>query len=170
LSGPSVDGLPDWRFDHSEPDELLAKIGAKVMSGQLDKRNENMSGREVLRLLENHRIGVGRFFSDVLGGKPTPRCESRSDGLTRFGFSKGEICEYIYAKTGVNICFKATNTSNCKLLARSLEKMREQNASVGLRSSQRQAETSDYHQVDVNDLARIAILLFSKAQLVCLKR
>jgi len=164
VSGPSVDGLSEWRFCRDEPGWLLGAVTTKVPAKTEGDQREWLYGGEVLSLLKKYKISVGRFVRDVVDGKPAPQCKSRGRGLAMFAFSKKEIAEYVLAKTGEKISVNENSTPTFRQLARTLEKMKERNDSVYQRGISRRDETDDSIWANVSDLARIALLVFSRAQ------
>lgn len=162
VSGPTVDGLPEWRFERDEPSRLLERIVTRIVLAMGLGPRERILGGEVLRLLGRDKIGVGRFIRDVLAGSPTPRFTLEGGGLIQFGFSRREINEYINAKARVPTSTEAKRTLNFRVLARSLENMMERNERSCPRGLSRQEEADGWNWVGVNALARIAMSIFSK--------
>lgn len=165
VSGASVDGLSEWRFDCDETERLLGKVGANVLVETDGEGGEFVFGGDVLSLLRRNKISVGRFVRNVVDGKPVPRLKSEGNGLTRFAFSKKEIDEYISAQTAVKIGAEETSTPNFRQLARTLEKLMERNKGAYLRGLSCQDKIADCNWVSVKDLANIAISVFSRPEL-----
>lgn len=164
VSGPSVDGFSEWRFYGDESERLLEAVDAKVLAETDNERCGRLLGEEVLSLLRRHKISVGRFIRDVLGGNPTPRSKGSVKGLPKFTFGMKEIAEYVFAKTGKKICAKETSNHTLRQLARTLEKMKEQNDNVYQRGAARRDENGDESWVSSSDLVRIAVYALSKAE------
>lgn len=163
VSGPSIDGLPTWRFYRDEPERLLGAINAKVLAEDDGDHPRWLFGREVLSLLRKHEISVGHFVHDILNGKLIPQSKSCARGLPMLSFVQEEIAEYVFAKTGENIYAKENSIPAFKRLGRTLGKMKERNDRAYLRGQSRRNEISDWSCVSVSDLARVAIRVFSMA-------
>jgi hypothetical protein len=168
VSGPSVDGLEDWRFYCDEPERVLQKVGSKILIGSSDALRECISGREVLSLLREYKISVGQFVRNVFDGKPRPRSMRKADGLHMFAFDRKEIGEYIFAKTGVKICTKGKAAATVRRLARILENMKELNDDVFRRGESRLNQDGDLSWASCFDLARIAKCVLRGCSKSCL--
>jgi hypothetical protein len=164
-SGPSVDGLSNWRFDIDEPERLLGNIAARIPATRDHNRGELIAWNEVFQLLKKHKISLGRFVHDVLVAGPVPLSASDGRGLARFSFSNEEIGGYIFAYTDIKIGVEENSTPDFKRLARYLEVMMRRNGCMYPRGLPRQDKEGGYNCVSINDLTRLAMSVFRRAQL-----
>lgn len=154
MSGPTVDGMPAWRFDQDEPDRLLGKIGARIVVGTEPGESNLVTWGEVLRVLVRHKISVGRFVRDVLDRTLAPCFERPRDGLTGFGFGRMEINDYICSVTPPKIGAETKSPFDFGLLARALERRREENERFNSRGPLREDDIVSW--INAYDIVRIA--------------
>jgi excisionase family DNA binding protein len=102
LSGPTVDGLPGWRFERQGIDELLEKLRQRLPVDKLTSREKLKSTTEVFHQLKIHGLSSGQFIRAVIEGKIAPRTEKSSyrgllshHGLARFHFLSTHVKKFI---------------------------------------------------------------------------
>lgn len=102
LSGPTVDGLQEWRFEHKGIDELLEKLRQRLPAHELSFQGKLMSTSAVFHQLKILRLSPGQFFRAVIEGAISPRSEMSSycgllryHGLGRFHFSSTDVKKFI---------------------------------------------------------------------------
>lgn len=102
LSGPTVDGLPGWRFAHQGIDELLEKLRQSLPAHELTSRGNLMSTYAVFHQLKIYGLSPGQFIRAVIEGEIAPRTEMsgyrgllRYRGLGRFHFSSTDVKKFI---------------------------------------------------------------------------
>ena len=163
VSGPSIDGLSDWRFCPEDPRRLLEVVCSKIKT-EADCHGEWVFGGEVLSLLRRHKIGVGRFIRDMLEDNLAPQSTRRAIGLLMFAFSKDDIAEYILAKTGAKVFAKENSSLIFRQLAHTLNIMMGLNNSIYLRGLPRQSGVRDWNRISASELADVAKSVFRRAQ------
>lgn len=100
--GPTVDGLPELRFEHQVINELLEKLRQRLPAHELTSRGKLISTSEVFHQLKIHRISPGQFIRAVIEGEIAPRTEMSSyrgliryRGLGRFHFLSVHVKKFI---------------------------------------------------------------------------
>lgn len=169
LSGPTVDGLPEWRFDRRDVIDLLNRLERAMAEHSTAIHESLMAIRVAIHQMKTHGYGPGRCLRAILEGEivaqetlPPPYrhipyfvfvkdCVSKLGRRHMIGHKDTE-----YVESGRDEQFHAFNY---KVKARALERRRSRNLRSHPRRTKRKF-TTDVISSEVPDLVRVARNIF----------
>lgn len=69
LSGPTVDGLPEWRFDRREVADLIDRLEGAMAGHSTAVRDTPMAVRAAIRQMKTHGYSPSRCLRAILEGE-----------------------------------------------------------------------------------------------------
>jgi hypothetical protein len=124
VSGPTVDGLPDWGVERQEPVDLVRRIEALVVDKPPAPRDNLMTAGSAIHQMKIRGFSAGRFVRAILEGEITPQAVlPRYRGLSSFAFPKDCVLKFVRTHAPA----KSRCVKGFRDVAKSLERMKEQN-------------------------------------------
>jgi hypothetical protein len=172
LSGPTVDGFQEWRFDRRDVSDLLARLEGALAEHSTAIQESLTAIRVAIHQMKTHGYGLGRCLRVVLEGEivaheslPPPYqhipyfvfakdCVSKLDRRHMTGH---EHTKQVEGGRG-----EQSQAFNYKVKARALEQRRNRNLSSQPRRTKRKFRT-ELISSEVSDLVRVARNIFSCA-------
>jgi hypothetical protein len=171
LSGPTVDGLPEWRFDRCEIVELIERTGNMVTDCSTGLRNNLIVLRAAIHQMKTRGLGPGSCLRAVLKGEIVTRKEMLVyPYIPNFEFAKDCVpkpegplfteLEHVESSRASGK-IEQVQPFDYKLGAQALESRRNMNLSMHSRHTVRTISAGPIN-LEVSDLAYTAREVFSR--------
>jgi len=89
--GPTVDGLPFWKFAKGTVNELLDRLGNLTPREPAPAASETVDFSTALRALSRRRYGVASFLRAILDGRIIPCGKGKGGGIKSMLFRKEDV-------------------------------------------------------------------------------
>jgi len=156
LSGPTIDGFAEWRFDYREIVNLIERIRAKLTGKRSTAQGILMSFGRIIKYLEKKKLSIGHFVRSVLEGKIIPQKELPHKGLSCFAFSKKQVNNYVGEYQGP----RPEVVKSIKCQAEMLVRRTELSNMIYTKSSSLLSSLWDEDLFELGDIVNVAKQLF----------
>lgn len=171
LSGPTVDGLPEWRFDSGELVDLIDRIGDTVVVDTPAPLHSLIAARAAIRQMKARGFGAGHTVRAILEGeivaqkglppfRDVPCFEFAKDCAPKVERMRLPEREYVEGLDGGHKV-EQSQPFDFKLRALALENRRSRNLRMHSRRIAKRVPP-ELVSLEVSDLARTAREVFSR--------